>query len=224
MNDTITIGMDLGDKFHIAVVFDGEGSELEAAKVVNTKAGISKYFKKYKGATVAIEAGTHSPWISRYLEDMGCHVYVGNPRKLRFIWDSTDKSDERDARMLGMVCRIEPRLLSPLRHRGKKAQADLALVKSRDMLVQTRSKLINHVRSVVKTNGEPSDPTTVFLGRQEIQALIDASLDRKLAPIINMLASFQNQGPGMTEIVAGIGYIFGLVGVAMYFINRRRKE
>lgn len=167
MNDTITIGMDLGDKFHIAVVFDGEGSELEAAKVVNTKAGISKYFKKYKGATVAIEAGTHSPWISRYLEDMGCHVYVGNPRKLRFIWDSTDKSDERDARMLGMVCRIEPRLLSPLRHRGQKAQADLALVKSRDMLVQTRSKLINHVRGVVKASGErlPNCSTDYFVKR-----------------------------------------------------------
>ena len=76
----------------------------------------------------------------------------------------------------------------------------------------------------VKTKSEPSVSTTVPLGSQEIQTLIDESLDRKLAPIINVLGSFQNQGPGMTEIIAGIGYIFGLVGVALYFANRRKKE
>jgi len=134
MNSNITIGVDLGDKFHIAVVFDGDGNELNITKVTNTKAGIDKFFTVYKNAKVAIEAGTHSPWISRMLNEMGLTVYVGNPRKLRFIWDSHDKSDARDARMLGMVCRMEPRLLHPLQHRGSKAQADLATIKSRDML------------------------------------------------------------------------------------------
>jgi transposase len=146
--------MDLGDKNHIAVVFDADGNELEVAKLTNTKTGIRNYFNRYEGSTVAIEAGTHSPWISRFLDQMGCNVYVGNPRKLRIIWDSKDKSDERDARMLGMICRIEPRLLSPLRHRGSRAHADLVVVKSRDILVKTRTKLINHIRGVVKTTGE----------------------------------------------------------------------
>ena len=132
MSKTITIGMDLGDKSHIAVVFDGRGEEVDIVRINNTKTGITNFFEGYQGATVAIEAGTHSPWISRVLEEMGCRVFVGNPRKLRFIWDSADKSDERDARMLGMVCRVEPRLLSPLHHRGHQAQVDLAIVKSRD--------------------------------------------------------------------------------------------
>ena len=154
MKDTITIGMDLGDKNNIAVVFDAEGKELDVATVTNTKPALRKYFEPYKGAVVAIEAGSHSPWISRLLEEMDCRVCVGNPRKLRFIWGSNDKSDERDARMLGMVCRIEPRLLSPLRHRSSQAYADLALVKSRDMLVQSRTKMINHARGLVKTFGE----------------------------------------------------------------------
>ena len=167
MNKAITIGMDLGDKNHIAVVFDAAGNEVDVAKIINTKDGISRYFKGHEEATVAIEAGTHSPWISRLLEEMGCRVYVGNPRKLRFIWDSKDKSDERDARMLGMVCRIEPRLLSPIRHRGSQAQADLALIKSSDILVQSRSKLINHVRGMVKTNGDrlPKCSTESFAKR-----------------------------------------------------------
>ena len=42
MKDHITIGMDLGDKYHIAVVFDAEGNELEVSKVVNTKTSVSK--------------------------------------------------------------------------------------------------------------------------------------------------------------------------------------
>lgn len=53
MSDTITIGMDLGDKYHIAVVFDATGNELEVGKVINTKTGIRKYFTRYKGSTVA---------------------------------------------------------------------------------------------------------------------------------------------------------------------------
>jgi transposase len=154
MKNTITIGIDLGDKFHIAVVFDDEGNELETAQVTNTKAGVSKFFERYRHAKVAMEAGTHSPWISRLLAEMGLIVYVGNPRKLRCIWDSTDKSDARDARILGMVCRIEPRLLHPLKHRGRIAQADLAIIKSRDMLVKSRTQLITHIRGIVKANGE----------------------------------------------------------------------
>ena len=67
MNNIITIGMDLGDKFHMAVVFDSDGTELKIAKVTNAKIGISKFFKPYSSAQVAIEASTHSPWISRCL-------------------------------------------------------------------------------------------------------------------------------------------------------------
>jgi len=81
---------------------------------------------------------------------MGRRVFLGNPRKLRFIWDSLDKSDERDARILGMVCHIEPRLQPPPHYRGSQAQADLTMIKSRSMLVKSRSQLINHARGVVK--------------------------------------------------------------------------
>lgn len=154
MKDYITIGMDLGDRNHIAVVLDAEGREIGCVKIINTKVSVRRFFKKYSGARVAIEAGTHSPWISRLLEELDCRVYVGNPYKLRVIWDSTDKSDERDARMLAMICRLEPKLLWPVRHRDLNAHNDLEVIKARDVLVQGRTKLINHVRSVVKGLGE----------------------------------------------------------------------
>ncbi len=62
------------------------------------------------------------------------------------------------------------------------------------------------------------------ISRQEIKKLIDESLDKKLAPIMNMLADSYEDGPSLTEIISGIGYIFGLVGVAMYFAIRKKKK
>jgi transposase len=147
------VGLDLGDKKHVAVVFDADGVEHAAECVTNTVKQVTKYFEQHAGAVVVMEAGTHSGWISRLLEKMGHEVWVGNPRKLRAIWDSTDKSDARDARVLGLMFRLEPRLLHPVHHRNEQSQCDLALIKSRGILVETRTKLINHVRCIVKGTG-----------------------------------------------------------------------
>lgn len=193
MKDSITIGMDLGDKYHTAVVFDEKGNEQDVFKVVNTQTGIKKVFKEYQGATVAIEAGTHSPWISRLLNDLGLTVFIGNPRKLRFIWSSKDKSDERDARMLGMVCRLDPRLLSPLQHRNRQAQADLTMIKSRDMLVQTRTKLINHARGIVKAYGERLPKCSADSFAKRCKKEIPPDLIPALEPIFQAIIQLTGQ-------------------------------
>lgn len=64
--------------------------------------------------------------VSRILEELGHEVLVGNPRKLRMIWHSHEKSDDRDAEMLARIGRLDPELLYPIHHRGPQAQADLA--------------------------------------------------------------------------------------------------
>lgn len=97
--DNITIEMDLGDKTHFVCVLDNTGSVQQSKSIDNNMEAIKNFFKKYKGTTVAIQASTHSPWISRLLSSIGCHVLVGNPRKLRTIWESDCKSDLRDAEM-----------------------------------------------------------------------------------------------------------------------------
>ena len=193
MEKHITIGMDLGDKNHIAVVLGHDGNEIECIQLKNNKIFLGQFFRRYKAATVAIEAGTHSPWISRLLEELGCRVYVGNPYKLRMIWDSTDKSDERDARMLAMVCRLEPRLLWPIHHRSESAHNDLEMIKARNMLVQTRTKLINHVRSVVKATGQrlPKCSAASFAGRAI--NLLDKSLLPALEPLIDTVADISDR-------------------------------
>jgi nickel transport protein len=71
---------------------------------------------------------------------------------------------------------------------------------------------------------QESSPTGIGLDREEVQALIDASLDKKLAPVLSMLADAAEPGPRLSEVLGGIGYIFGLVGVGLYFSSRRKEK
>lgn len=61
-----------------------------------------------------------------------------------------------------------------------------------------------------------------YLDQEMIQKIIDESLDKKLAPITRMLVQLTEPKPGFTEIIGGIGYIIGLVGIAMYIANRKK--
>lgn len=75
-----------------------------------------------------------------------------------------------------------------------------------------------------KSPGEASQAITVGLSKEEIKDLIEESLDMKLRPIMRMMTESTSKGPSVTEILGGIGYIFGLMGVALYFKNRGEKR
>jgi transposase len=159
--------MDLGDRKHQICVLDEAAGKVAEVTIDNTATAIRKYFRKYSGALVAMETGTHSPWISRLLVSLGCRVLVGNSRKLRAIWNSPNKSDLHDAEMLARIARFDPQLLYPVQHRSEQAHADLERIKARDALVRCRRSLINHVRGAVKAFGVrlPACSAESFAGR-----------------------------------------------------------
>jgi transposase len=136
---------------------------------------------------VALEVGTHSPWVSRLLVACGHEVVVANARRVRLISETPTKSDRLDAEKLARLARVDPKLLSPLQHRGEQVQADRALLRSRDALVQTRSRLIVHVRSLVKSWGErlPRCSAEAFSHRAE--AHLPAPLRQGLEPILKTI-------------------------------------
>lgn len=187
------IGMDLGDKKNVIVVFDEEGNEVLKTKITNTAQQLQKFFAKHPGAAVVIEAGTHSPWISRLLTGMGHEVCVGNPRKLRAIWDADDKSDERDARILAMMYRLEPRLLHAIQHRGEQAQADLEMIKARDALVRTRASLVNHARGTVKAMGHRIPSCSVESFASRASAEIPAIMWNALGQIVETIGELNQR-------------------------------
>ncbi|MDZ4198682.1 MAG: IS110 family transposase [Kiritimatiellia bacterium] len=193
------IGVDLGDKKNVAVIYDADGTEHKAVKINCTREAMKNFFSKHAGAVVVMEAGTHSGWSSRLLEGMGHDVWVGNPRRLRAIWDASDKSDERDARVLGLMYRLEPRLLHRIFHRGEQAQCDLAMIKSRQMLVETRTKLVNHVRCVVKGMGERIGSCSAASFHKRAMLEMPACLMDALTPVVDQIEKLSETIKGLDQ-------------------------
>jgi nickel transport protein len=62
-----------------------------------------------------------------------------------------------------------------------------------------------------------------LMARAELEAVIESVLDRKLEPVYKALADAHQQGPSLRDILGGIGYILGLVGIALYVQSRKNK-
>jgi transposase len=147
------IGIDLGDRKHHVCVTDKKGAILREFAITNDRPALTKLAEKYPNAAVALEVGTHSPWISRFLMANGLHVTVANARKLRAIYQNDRKCDRFDAQMLAKLLRADPELLSPVQHGSEQAQKDLVALKIRDSLVRQRTSIVATVRGVLKSMG-----------------------------------------------------------------------
>lgn len=76
----------------------------------------------------------------------------------------------------------------------------------------------------LKGGEEFSKKVVIGMDRRELEALINQTLDRKLTPVLRQLSELTHGGPTMTEVVGGLGYIFGLVGIALYMLNRKKNK
>ena len=193
--DTV-IGMDMGDKSNRICVLRADGEVERECDILNTRAALRVFFKEYTGALVAMETGTHSGWVSRELESMGLKVLVGNARKLRAIWESDEKSDEHDARMLARIARFDPKLLRPVYHRGEEAEKDLVEIKARNQLVEVRTKLVVHVRCMVKGTGERLPSCSAESFHKVAREHVPEGLLMTLLPIIETLERLTEQIKG----------------------------
>src|SRR5437016_13302077 len=110
---------------------------------------------------IALEIGTHSPWISSLLRELGHEVIVANARKVRLIGESRRKDDRLDAQTLARLARIDPELLYPVKHRSAQAQADLTMIRGRASLVRARTGLARAARGQAKSYGERMRRLTV---------------------------------------------------------------
>src|SRR5260370_39339732 len=139
----LTIGLDVGDRFSFYCVLDEAGEVILEQKLPTTPEAMSRAFEKMPRSRIALETGTHSPWVSRLLTELGHEVIVAHARNVRLIGDSSRKDDRIDARTLARLARIDPELLGPVRHRSAKAQIHLTVIRARATLVSTRTALVN---------------------------------------------------------------------------------
>jgi transposase len=186
----MTAGLDLGDKYTYLCLIDTQSGEvMEEGRLRTTPEAFRRRLSSERLLRIAIEAGTHSPWVSRVLEECGHEVLVANARKLRLIYASKRKTDEIDAENLARLARLDPKLLYPLKHRGEDSQVHLAIIRSRQTLVDARTQLVNHVRGAVKSFGArlPKCPAMSF--HKKAPEHIPEALWPALGPILETIGS-----------------------------------
>jgi transposase len=183
--------LDLGDKYSYLCLIDTESGEvIEDGRLRTTPEALKRRFSsEQRPLRIAIEAGTHSPWVSRVLKECGHQVLVANPRKVRLIYSNKRKTDEIDAQNLARLARLDPKLLYPLKHRDEDCQAHLAIIRSREALVGCRTQLVNHVRGAVKSFGArlPKCPARSF--HKKAPEHIPQALWPALGPILETIGS-----------------------------------
>ncbi len=226
----LTIGIDLGDRRSEVCVLGQDGEVKRRFSVATTREGLEKKLGNLVRARVVIEVGTHSPWVSRWLEAKGHEVIVANARAVRSIAESDRKTDRNDAEQLARLGRVDPKLLHPIRHRGEAVQRDRMLLAVRDHLVRTRGSFIVQARGLAKALGErlPKCKAETFAKKMQQEVGTDVfpamdvivttveQLDAQIAGLDAQLEELACSAYPETELlrqISGVGLITALAFV-----------
>ena len=226
------IGIDLSDRTGRFYAIDDEGKKIAEATITLRTPELEKWGRSIAPTVMAIEAGTHSPWISRLLASCGHEVIVANPVKVALITKNVQKTDPVDAEYLARLARFDRELLFAIQHRGEQAQVDLQVIRTRDVAVKVRSTLISHVRGAVKSFGARlsrcSTEAFVNTTRKEVPKALKTALDPvfgqidQLTKTINgyerqVLKLVEQRYPEV-ELVAQIKGVGALTGLAFVLV------
>src|SRR6266478_5457909 len=189
----LTVGLDLGDRFSCYCVLEEAGEIILEQKLPTTPEAMRRAFEKMPRSRMALETGTHSPWVSRLLTELGHEVIVAHARNVRLIGDSSRKDDRIDARTLARLARIDPELLGPVRHRSAKAQIHLTVIRARATLVSTRTALVNAARGLVKSFGQRLPKCGTYQVSEKLAEGLSAELRDVLVPLLREVESLSER-------------------------------
>src|SRR6202047_2027470 len=189
----LTIGLDLGDRWSFYCVLDEAGEIILEQKVATTPEAMKQTFEKIPRSLIALETGTHSPWVSRLLSELGHQVLVAHAQKVQLISKSNRKDDRHDARTLARLARIDPEQLGPVRHRSAKAQIHLTVIRARAELVRARTALVDAGRGLVKAYGQRLPKLGPQQVSRELAAGLNAELREVLEPLLREIESLNER-------------------------------
>jgi transposase len=189
----LTIGLDLGDRTSHYCVLNEAGEVIWEDQLPTTPKGIEEVFRRTPRSRIALETGTHSPWVSRQLSELGHEVIVAHARNVQLISESSRKDDRLDARTLARLARIDPGLLSPVRHRSAKAQIHLTVIRARATLVSARTALVNAARGLTKSYGARLPKCGSEQMSREIAQGLSEELREALDPLLAEIESLNER-------------------------------
>ncbi len=187
-----TLGIDVSDRFSYVCALDPAGEVVEETRLPTTPQAFRSRFETARSCRIALEAGTHSPWMQPLLEELGHEVIVANPCAVAKL-TTGPKTDRRDAEALARFARLDPAMLRPLRHRSREVQVDRHKIRARARLVQARTQLVNHVRGTLKSFGTraPSCSTRSFA--RKVEEHVPDDLLPAVRPILHALRFLDRQ-------------------------------
>jgi len=203
---SVTMGLDLGDRSSRYCVLNREGEVVEEGRAQMTETALRRHFEGEARMRVALECGTHSPWVTRLLEKLGHQVVVANTRKIRAITASESKNDRNDAEKLARFAYCDPRLLSPIQHRSAGRQQDLNLLQARSTLVRARTMIVNSVRGLVKSAGGRLSKCSTESFATQAKASIPASLAGVVQPLVEQIGALSAQIAHMDKRIAQLSH------------------
>jgi len=186
-------GLDVSDRHSTYCTITAEDGEVvEEGRVRTTPAALEAHFRGPR-RRIVLEVGSHSPWISRLLEELGHEVIVANARMVGLIHNNPKKRDPVDAQTLARLGRVDPKLLYPIQHRSEQAQVDLSVVRARDAVVRARTGLINHVRGSVKSYGARIPECSAEGFATKAEGHVPEALRVGLEPVLEMIRALTRQ-------------------------------
>lgn len=189
MEDTMlasefTLGLDLGDTRTKFATLDKDGNLIEEGTVLSQPKEFQRVFARFAGAVVAIEVGSQSRWSSKLLAELGLQVLIANPRQLPLIYGGVDKDDRTDAEKLARIARFDSSLLAPVTHRKDEHQHDLEILKARAVLVELRTKIVNHIRGIFKGTGIKIKSCSTDSFSSQVISILPEELSPSLKPLL----------------------------------------
>lgn len=188
---SLFIGLDVGDRTTHSCWLDASREVVGRSRFPTNPDGVRKAFEALPAARIVLEVGSQSPWMSELLRSLGHEVVVADARRVAAITRSGRKTDRRDAETLARLLQGMPELLGEVYHRGRAAQADLAMIRARDVLVRTRTRLVQHVRGTLKAFGLRAPSCSARAFHDRARRSIPADLEPALSPLLDQLADLE---------------------------------
>lgn len=192
-------GFDLGKKTsHFCIIDDARKIRREG----RVKTGLKQLWARFgdeEPMHILVEASSKSFWVVEQFRAMGHDAKIADPGQSRAI-AAGFKTDKRDARMLARLCQAE--MFKEVEHVDQETRAARKVVAARDLLVRTRTSVINNVRSMLDSEGYsvPAASTSAFVDK--IPTDLPPALAAALAPLVGMLRDVEARIAETDELLA----------------------
>jgi transposase len=191
--DRLTVGVDLGDQWSHYCILGLSGETLTEGQFRTRRQEVAEFFQDLARSRVVIEVGTHSAWVQEVIAGLGHEVLVANPRRMEGSKRRRRKNDRIDAAKLARLGRVDPQSLYPIQHRSTEVREDLLVLRAREALVESRTKLISAVRGLVKSLGARLSSCSSDAFSKKVAAEIPDDVRKTLQPLLRLIANLSEE-------------------------------